>query len=88
MRKMASCTFDLHGMPLNNADEMETWLRALAAKERTKKLSDDLHVDVDSNRSNETTTNYKSDLFLSETRMDTIQQVTLMATPRILENVR
>ena len=62
-------------MPLEDCEQTEAWLRALAAKGRSKKFED-------SGEKNEIT-----DLFLSEAGMDAIRQVTVMAAPRVLEEM-
>ena len=63
------------GMPLEDSEQTEAWLRALAAKGRSKKLKD-TEEDMEF-----------TDLFLSEAGTDAIRQVSLMAAPLILEEI-
>jgi len=70
---MASRAGYLLGMPLDDCGQTEAWLRALAAKGRSKKLEDtDDKKEV-------------TDLFLSEAGVEAIRQVSLMAAPLVLE---
>ena len=62
---------------LGKVEETEAWLRTLAAKGRSKKLSDG--ISIKENLSSEVT-----DRCLSEAGVDAIRQVTLMAAPRVL----
>ena len=63
-------------MPLANADDAETWMRMLAAKARNKKL-------IDNGESNEIT-----DMFLATAGMKAVRQVSTMALPQKLEEMK
>ena len=76
-RQMASRADTLRGMPLMESEETEAWLRALAAKGRAKQIRDAL----------EDGPSEMTDLFLSEAGMDTIRQVSTMASPQTLEDM-
>ena len=68
-------------MPLTDAEATEAWLRALAAKGRSKKLVDNLGSEEEPRPSEVT------DLFLSEAGVAAIRQVSIMAAPLELENM-
>ena len=73
---MASRAGSSNQLPLTDCSSTEAWLRGFAAKCRSKKLTDG-------------EAGYQiTDLFLAKAGVEALQEVSIMAAPKVLENMR